>query len=352
MSFKTLLGRLSISPKALARYQRIANFLKLFNGYSPFPLNIDLVITMRCNLACPMCVCRQEGNADIVAAFQGPELSLAEWKTIVKDIKRSFFFRPNLHLLGGEPSIFKGYLDLAAFIKKEGFRCSYTTNGVFLSRDAADIVSIGVDVIAVSIDGPREVHDHIRGPGVFDQAVEGIRAINEAKRAQGKKTPQVFLACTISSDSHRHISHMIDVARDLNIGYVTFLHLQFPDSEMGMHAIDVDYLIEEIAKTKSKAAESDVSISFTPNLRTEQIPTYYLQPSNQLGKGCISPWLRMVIVPNGKVIPCGDHVVGDLGTGGTTAKDVWNGRQFRAFRQRLASHKLFPDCERCCRKQY
>jgi radical SAM protein with 4Fe4S-binding SPASM domain len=352
MGLQTWFGKLSLSRKALARYQWMANFLKLFNGYSPFPLNIDLILTMRCNLACDFCVCRQEGNADIVSAFRAPELSPEDWIDIVKDIKRSFYFRPNLNLLGGEPLIYKGYLDIAAFIKQEGFRCSYTTNGVFLKRDAEEIVSIGVDVIAVSIDGAREVHNSIRGAGVFEKAAEGIRTINEMKMTQGKKAPRIFLACTISGDSHGHLSDLIDVAEELGIDYVNFLHLQFPDSEMGLHDIDVDALISEMDRVKIKAADKNVAVNFYPYLKTSQILTYYLQPSDHLGTGCISPWMRMVIVPNGKVIPCGDYVIGDVRAEGATIKGIWNSDEFRAFRQRLSRNKLLPDCERCCRMQY
>ncbi len=351
MSFQTWLGKLSISPKALAKYQWTANFLKLFNGYSPFPLHIDLILTMRCNLACDFCVCRQEDNAGIVSAFRAPELSPAEWIDVVKDIKESFYFRPNLNLLGGEPSVYKGYLDIASFIKQQGFRCSYTTNGAFLARDAANIVSIGVDVIVVSIDGAQEMHDSIRGAGVFDNAAEGIRAINEAKKERGKKGPHIYLACTLSSDSHKLFSSLVDVARELEINYVNFLHLQFPDSEMGMHDIDVDDLIQEMARAKAKAADNHIAINFYPHLKTDQIATHYLQSSAQLGTGCISPWIRMVIEPNGKVIPCGDYVVGDVRDKETTTKDIWNSQEFRAVRRRLAQIKLFPSCERCCRKQ-
>jgi radical SAM protein with 4Fe4S-binding SPASM domain len=352
MGIQTWLGNLSLSQKSFAKYQRFANFLKIFNGYSPFPLNIDLILTMRCNLRCPFCVCRQEEKAGIVSAFRSPELSPAEWIDVVRDIKKSFFFRPNLNLLGGEPSVYEGYLDIAEFIKQEGFRCSYTTNGSFLTRDAEQIVSIGVDVITVSIDGARKLHNKIRGAGVFDRAVEGIQAINKIKKIKGSKAPRVFLACTISSDSHAHLADLIDVANDLEINYVNFLHLQFPDAEMGMHDINVDDLIVEMSKVKTRAREKNVSINFYPHLRAEQISTYYRQPSNKLGKGCISPWLRMVIMPNGRVIPCGDYVVGDVKAEGTTIKSLWNSEEFQFFRQKLSRKKLFLKCERCCRKQY
>jgi MoaA/NifB/PqqE/SkfB family radical SAM enzyme len=352
MDVRTLLEDLSISPKGLSRYQRAANFLKLLNGYSPFPLDIDLMLTLRCNLKCDICVNQQEDFVAILSAYREPELSVAEWKDIIRDIDQSFYFKPNLNLLGGEPSVYEGYLDIVGFIKRQGFRCSYTTNGTFLARDAARIVSAGVDVILVSIDGRRDVHNGIRGPGVFEKAIEGMRAINELRRAQDSKAPQVFLNCVINSDSCDHLECLVDIAEELGVDYVSFLHLRFPDSEIGRHGVDVSHVIEGMARAKRRGAESGVSVNFYPHLRSDQIATYYLQPSQELGRGCISPWLRMIIVPNGKIITCRDRLVGDWRNEGTTMKGVWNGSALRALRHRLARSKVLPDCGRCCRKQY
>ena len=352
MSLRTWLAALSVSPRAASRYQSLANPLKLLNGFSPLPLNIDLVLTMRCNFSCHMCNCRKEDNREIVAKFRTPELTPEEWMAVIEDIRKSFFLRPNLTLLGGEPSIYRDYLRVVESIKQAGFRCSYTTNGSFLNRDAREIVSIGTDVIAVSIDGPQEIHDGIRGPGAFENAIEGIRAIESQKRSQAKAAPRVFLTCAIMGDNYDHLAQLVDVAADVDLDYVNFLHLQFPDSELGTHGIDVELLIQEIDKTKSRAADKGIGVNFYPHLRTEQIPVYYLQPSDRLGTGCISPWLRMSIMPDGTIISCGDYVVGNVRDSAANMKKTWNNHRFRAFRKKLSNDGLFAECGRCCRKQY
>jgi MoaA/NifB/PqqE/SkfB family radical SAM enzyme len=352
MDLRAILGALSISSKGLTRYQRVANFLRLLNGYSPLPLNIDLMLTARCNLACDICINRQEEQAAVLSVCREPELSPVEWMDIVRDIDKSFFLKPNLNLVGGEPSVYEGYLDIAAFAKQRGFRFSYTTNGTFLARDAEEIVSTGVDVVLVSLDGPREIHDAVRGAGVYDSAVEGIRAINELKRVRRKRAPRIFLSCVMNGYNCAHFAHLIDIAEGLGVDYVAFLHFRFPDSEMGRHDIDVDCIADQIAEARSKAAENDISVSFCPRLRSDQIAPYYLQPGNQLGRGCISPWLRMIVAPNGEVVPCRGHVVGDLRMDGTTVKRVWNNAEFRAFRRELARKGQLPSCGRCSRKQY
>ncbi len=327
--------------------------LRLFNGHSPwlFPLNIGLMLTARCDLACDTCFNLQKDSADILAAYREPELSPAEWKDIFKSASGRFF-KPNVHLRGGEPGLYKDYLDVMAFIKRQGMRCSFTTNGTFLARDAVDIVSMGIDFIQVSLDGPREIHDSIRGSGVFDRAFQGIRAINTARQAQGKNVPRILLNCVVSGHNAAHFSGLIDIARSLDVKHVVFLYFYFPDSEIGQHDIDVGRVRAEMTRAKSKAAENDILLEFYPPLRLDQIAAYYLQPNNPLGRGCISPWIRIMLMPNGKVIACRDHTVGDLRVDGATVKSVWNGDKFLAFRRELAKSKLFSDCGRCCRKQY
>lgn len=352
MDRREWLGRLSISRHAFGRYDRIANWLKLLGGYSPFPLNIDLVLTLRCNLACRMCNLRQEEYRRLFSGFREPELSTGEWLEIIDDIRRSFHFRPNVNLLGGEPSLYEGYLEIAAYAKQRGFRCTYTTNGTFLARDARAIVSSGVDVVVVSIDGEREIHDYIRRAGSYDRAIEGIQKINKLKTDQGKPSPQIFLACAISGDNVGHLVHVIDLAKDLGVAYVVYFHLQFPDRQIKLHHIDPGAMKREIAQVTAKARSYKISVSFYPALRDDQIAGYYLDSCDALPSGCISPWLRMAIMPDGSIVPCRDFVMGNARTGVENLGQVWNSRQFRSFRRRLARFGASAECGRCCRRQY
>jgi hypothetical protein len=50
-----------------------------------------------------------------------------------------------------------------------------------------------------------------------------------------------------------HAANMIDVARNLGISYIIFLHLQFHDREIAMRGIDVGALTKEMAKARQHA---------------------------------------------------------------------------------------------------
>lgn len=348
--WRTSLGHLSITARSWSRYQRLAGALQWLGGWSPFPLHLDLVLSWRCNLACPMCNLRQEHNVEAFADFQRDEMSVAGWRRVIDDAHRSFPLHPNLNLLGGEPTLYKGYLDIIAYAKQRGFRCTFVTNGTHLERDAEHLVASGIDVIMVSLDGGEALHDRIRGAGVFQRAVRGVQRIQEIKRQRGSQQPHLFMATAINGVNHAQLSEAVDIAATLSMESLTFLHLQFPDSGLETHGIEVTTLLEAMSQAERRAREMGVRMHFYPFLRREQISTYYQQPSDQLGQRCISPWLRLTVLPDGHVIPCGNVVAGRVNEG-YSLKSMWNGQRLRAFRRRLAHQgATLSACQRCCRK--
>ncbi len=350
MNWRAALASVSISARSWARYQGALRAIQWLGGYSPFPLHLDLVLTWRCNLACPMCNLRQEDHVRAFAPFRGRELGTADWCRLLEDVKRSFPLRPNINLLGGEPTLCAGYLEIAAHAKRMGFRCTFVTNGTTLARDAERLVEIGVDVITLSLDGDEATHDRIRGAGVYRRAIEGLRRVQEAQRASGLNRPRLFMATAISGANYARLSAQVELAHALGLEALTFLHLQFPDSDLSTHGIDVPRLLEEMARAQERARALGLPTHFYPYLKAEQVPIYYLEPADRLGRNCLSPWLRMSILPEGTVVACENHVIGVWER--EPLRAIWNGPRMRAFRQRLAREGTMPSCGRCCRRLF
>lgn len=349
-NWRSTLASFSISARSWARYQGAVRAIQWLGGYSPFPLHLDLVLTWRCNLACPMCNLRQEEHLRAFAPFRGRELDAEDWYRLLDDVRRSFPFRPNINLLGGEPTLYAGYLDVAAYAKQAAFRCTFVTNGTTLARDAERLVAIGVDVITLSLDGDEATHDAIRGTGVYAKAVEGLRRVQEARQAAGAQRPRLFMATAISGVNYTQLSAIVEMAHALGVEALTFLHLQFPDSALGTHGIEVDRLLEEMAQAQARARALGLPTHFYPYLKREQVPIYYLEPADRLGRNCLSPWLRMSILPEGTVVACENHIIGRWGE--ETLRHIWNGPQMHAFRRRLARTGTMPSCGRCCRRLF
>lgn len=70
-------------------------------------------------------------------------------------------------------------------ITDAGLRCNIITNAMLLEKYAEDLVNLGIDEIIFSLDGPREIHDTIRGgEGIFNQDYQRIKGSKYLERKE------------------------------------------------------------------------------------------------------------------------------------------------------------------------
>ncbi len=147
----------------------------------PMPTFVQLRVTNLCNLRCKMCgqwgdtgIYRSDGfsasatdgesERDRIRELIGlnRQLALSDYVRLLDEIAP---WKPIVSLFGGEPLLYPDILPLVREVKKRGLTCTVITNGGRLEPYAKELVEAGIDSIAVSIDGPPEVHDRIRGKG-------------------------------------------------------------------------------------------------------------------------------------------------------------------------------------------
>ena len=88
----------------------------------------------------------------------------------------------NLHgvkriiLTGGEPLMRDDLVEIAEYTKKLQFETvSLATNGILIKPDLAQNLVSLIDYVDVTIDGPRNIHNRIRGE--YDAVVDGIKTL-------------------------------------------------------------------------------------------------------------------------------------------------------------------------------
>ena len=92
---------------------------------------------------------------------------------------------------GGEPFLYSGLLEVLQHAKSLGLRTTVTTNGYFLQPRRMEALRDFVDVLAVSLDGPPELHNRLRGsPRAFDRLCAGLKSL----RASGMSFGFITLA--------------------------------------------------------------------------------------------------------------------------------------------------------------
>src|SRR6185503_12211497 len=132
--------------------------------------SLDLEVTRRCNLRCDHC---------FVGWSRGWEADLPLDVALAAIEEGAGLFQV-LHLTGGEPFSYKGIFTLIEAAVQHGYpEVLINTNGTLLTpeviaRLAAHRPKVG---LSVSLDGPAEIHDRIRGEGRFEASARAIEAL-------------------------------------------------------------------------------------------------------------------------------------------------------------------------------
>ncbi|HMK66280.1 MAG TPA: radical SAM protein, partial [Thermodesulfobacteriota bacterium] len=184
-----------------------------------FDFFIQWHLTERCNLRCRHCY--QEGRS-----FQ--ELSLSEILGTIEEVAEmitawsdsyGLSFSPSFTVTGGEPFLRADLFDILEAMKQKGFELFLLSNGVLIDRDKADRLSqLGVKGVQVSLEGPKEIHETIRGAGSFSASLEGIGHLV----ATGIP---VTVNMTLSKLNGESVFPMIKLAKNLGVQRLGFSRL-------------------------------------------------------------------------------------------------------------------------------
>ena len=294
------------------------------------------------------------------------EITVEDWKKVVDEVHK---YNPIIQLFGGEPLLYKGFDELIWYIKKRRLRCHIVTNGTLLNEKAPILVENQVDEIWVSMDGPKDIHDEIRGiKGTYDRVIEGIETLIQVKKSKGFKKPLISFIYTITDKNYTSMNEFMQLIEGYEIPLVLFSHTLFLSEEllkrhksqfdrllktnskewegyvidMAKH-IDINRLTECIREVKKKYYER---LTFSPDLSEGELHAYYKDYSYSVDRMCYAPWLTAVISPEGNISPCSDYVIGNIRD--RSFDEIWNGEKVKNFRRTLVKRQKFPVCDRCC----
>lgn len=369
-AIKKVLKKTGISTDALlVPYYLIPyNFLR---GYAFAPLRVVFEITFRCNLSCRMCPLanwKTQEKDKIPAQPPREELNTEEIKAFVDELK--WLKTKAIMITGGEPFLREDLIDILDYIKKKEIYCTIISNGTLINKEIAGrLVQIGNEVISFSLDGPRDIHNFIRGNGdSFSKIYKAIDTIQSSKN--GSVNPRINLNFTISALNQASLDTIVDIARDLKINMINLLYL-FYTSEDNLSAtsrmlnmgrlkpedqdisdeikrIDINTLKGSIKKAQEKARRYNIGLNFRPPLNDGEIEKRFFAPEFSYCSRCFYPWFETRLDPYGNIYPCSiDIPMGNIRN--ESLKDIWNNRKYRAFRKTLKRNKLLPACSKCCK---
>jgi MoaA/NifB/PqqE/SkfB family radical SAM enzyme len=163
------------------------------------PLAVGWNITYNCNLRCRYC---------------------NNWKKHVKkelETEKVMFYLEELSSLGikfidfsgGEPLLREDLEEIIDSCRRKGIYVSLSSNGTLVKEKISLVKKI--NKINLSLDGPPEINDKLRGKGVYNRVIDAIRV---CKREKIKTS----ITTVISKYNISSIPYILDIAKKYKVG--------------------------------------------------------------------------------------------------------------------------------------
>lgn len=340
---------------------------KLFYG----PEWLVLGVNNTCNLHCKMCdVGVDYSQSNFFQNLVGTHplhMPLELFKKIA-DQASTYFPEVKLGYAFTEPLVYSQLYESLKYAAQKNLFTSITTNALSLRKWADKLIDAELDELYVSLDGPADVHNVIRGyPTSFERAVEGIRYL-----LSQKKHPAISIFCVITEWNIGRLKEFLDYFKDFPLSKIGFMHTNYtPDevadahnerfgslyhatasnmSDIHLDRYDLKLLFEEIKEIKN--TPYPFPVVFSPEISSyEALHSFYHEPAKLVGKKCFDVFRAVMIKSNGDVIPahgrCYNLRIGNLYQ--ETLAEIWNSKVISKFRKDISAEGgLLPACSRCC----
>jgi MoaA/NifB/PqqE/SkfB family radical SAM enzyme len=295
---------------------------------------IILSITNRCNLRCAMC--------QIPGRAPDDEMSTAEVKALISDA--GVFFPSSVVFSGGEPLLRKDLFELITFAGGKRLNTCLTSNGILIDDAMAGrLAASGMGVVNISIEGPEDVHEQLRGKGNYKKAVDALGHLARHKI-------ETTIAMTVCRQNYRYLSDVMKLAGET--GTTTVKFQPFSPIFLTDKTKSGDFFIpSEFQKEFEEAMEGVIhwagahKIATNPVAYLRSLPAYLCGHGSQAApRRCAALWTSCPISAAGDVHPCwvfADKVVGNVKK--NKFSKIWNSARHDRLRRLL----LEKECSGC-----
>lgn len=269
-----------------------------------------------------------------------------------------------------EPLLSKNIGELLKLSKENGHITKITTNGYLLEKRSQEIYKY-TDFIQLSLDGPQELHDSVRGKNFFNKAIDGLRIIRSLN-----ENIDISINVTITNVNYDCLYEFLKILDGLNIEFseVRYQFIDFVSEDMSKRqsscsdipqsvssidavdylTLDVEKLYDQLQKIKTFKAKNIKKIYFKPNMfDKDNLYSYFDKKAKPMGLNnmCSTPYSQLAINTSGNVywhMRCfNDYILGNINN--NSLGEIWENEKSLHFRKEFEKNDLcFPACTRCC----
>lgn len=300
-------------------------------------------ITLKCNLKCIHCGSSAGRN-------RKDELSFAEIKNVVNDLKRVNFKR--VSLIGGEPFLRSDWHEIAKLIKDAGLGITYVSNGYFFPKDkklVKKVIATEPQTVGFSLDGGlAETHDKIRGlKGSFKRVLESMKIFKDAG-----------VSVSIITALNRLNVKDLPLIRDLILGKGIGWQIQIA-SKNGARFKSEWFLTKEeyfdvakfIHECAANYSSNDLPIAGADDIGyfSEKYP--FCSINYNSWNGCKAGKTNLFIQSNGNIKGCGslpdEYIEGNIREPNRSLYDIWNDPNSFSYTRGFKKDMLKGFCRVC-----
>lgn len=311
-----------------------------------------VVLTNKCNLRCIMCT-RKAGNLSLPSE-------------VMKQVRETFPYLDFISWQGGEVFLvdyFKQILEEAS--RYPHIQQEITTNGTLITKEWAELIARANVRLIFSMDSlTKETYEYIRKGARFEDALEGISLLREARKNYSKPKPLDFINIVVMRSNYRELEKFVDFALNSNFDGLNFIYLDdtLVPQENIFKPLDLEavgYLRKAIPNIFNNAKHYGIVISCefasllsdsTANNDSDSVKQPLLGKDELL---CLLPWMRICIDCSrggAEVFPeclC-ERSVGNLLE--NTLDEIWNNELMQLYRRKILSNTYANWCSDRCVK--
>lgn len=306
-----------------------------------------LIVTLcdYCNLDCIMC-----------------EVKGTQWEIPQKTIDEIIDLFPHVESVlwqGGEIFLlnyFERIFDEAS--KFMDLKQTIVTNGILITEQWAKKLAKSNVELVFSIDGvDKSTYEHIRRGAKFEDVINGVKLINEAREKYNSGHMSLRLHAVIMKTNYKQLEGFIEFAKEYGFDAVHLIPIcgNKNNSENIFHHQDIaamDYIrsADKVIEEKAKKYKIHLLNSLPKNEEINGYPDTPLDDRSNLktqeinGLFCRLPWQQLNIDPGGGVRPgclC-SKTVGNVMEG--SLRDIWNSNAMQIYRKKIIDNGYIDWC--------
>jgi MoaA/NifB/PqqE/SkfB family radical SAM enzyme len=307
-------------------------------GELPYPYRLTLAVTSRCMAQCIMCNIWQKPVEN--------ELSIAEIEQLFSRYRRFSW----INLTGGELFMRSDLADIIRVIDSSSpslYLLNFSTNGYLTDIIVATVklileqMSVPRLMVSVSLDGPPELHDRIRGlPGSWDRAIDTFRQLRKLR----SRRFSVYLGYTLQqanidafdatlAAAGQELGQLLPNEVHVNIAHISG-HYYGNDAFGGVPEAQASGMVlRRISAMRKTSLLDPVSIL---EQRYQKLAHSY-QKTGKMPLTCQAAAVSCFIDPEGKVYPCSTFAasIGSLRESGYDLAEIWRSADRKSIRQSI-----------------